>query len=458
MIALRDWFMEHFKTGVTGLQFPLYSPRQLPELEGESLILTWDQVDADSIISHKDIVIWREKTGWEVYDRFEEIVIILKHKYGSCLADLIPTLRSLYALYGDSSAASAHVAHARQSLAADVPAAQFHWVQLQTAIREGDARTIQQYLAQGGDPNVRTTIPNSTDTLLHVAARHRQSGIAFMLIAAHADVNATDVFEHPPLVEALDTRFMPAVGRNPARCGFNPEALQVERTTALVRILVLAGANLSGLNRPFSQLQGLQREMYRPPLIIAAHYGYIDALRFMLAQGAAIDEVDHFGDTPLIMALRWGQTEAVRQLLAAGADINRVPYHPDNAADSQIQLVIKSGRFDPADKPALIQRMIDAGADVNAINAVGDSALLTAVRFGTDYYYAFVTITDRSSNSTVQVEAFPVQHKLPPAPLGALIGLFKAANADMNVRDRDGKTARELAAAAGLSDVANLLV
>ena len=197
--------------------------------------------------------------------------------------------------------------------------------------------------------------------------------------------------------------------------------------------------------------------MYSPPISIAAQYGYVDALRFLIKRGAELDAIDKFGDTPLIMALRWGQTEAADALIAAGADVNRLPYQPFDAADSQIQLVIKSNRFDPADKPALIQRMIDAGADVNAINAVGDSVLLSAVRFATDHYYAFVGITDRSGKSTVQVEAFPVQDKLPAEQLVVIIGMLRAVNADVTIRDRDGKTAREVAIEAGLADIARLL-
>jgi HEAT repeat protein len=95
---------------------PLDSPEQLPELEGETLILTWDQIQSDSIILHGDVMIWRERTGWEVYDRFEEIAIILKRKYGKHLVDILPTARSLFALYGDSTAASFHVTSVRESL------------------------------------------------------------------------------------------------------------------------------------------------------------------------------------------------------------------------------------------------------------------------------------------------------------------------------------------------------
>jgi hypothetical protein len=99
---------------------PLTAPEQLPHLPGETpLILTWDQIEAHSLVLHGDRVIWRERTGWEVYARFEEIAGILKQRYGGRLVDLVPTPRSLYALYGDSTAACFHVAGVRESLGKD---------------------------------------------------------------------------------------------------------------------------------------------------------------------------------------------------------------------------------------------------------------------------------------------------------------------------------------------------
>jgi len=83
----------------------LHSPDQLPDIPGDELIFSWDQLESESIIRHGDRVIWQETTGWEVYDRFVEIVEILKQKYGRRLADVVPTLRSEYALYGDAAKA-----------------------------------------------------------------------------------------------------------------------------------------------------------------------------------------------------------------------------------------------------------------------------------------------------------------------------------------------------------------
>jgi len=434
----------------------LYSPRQLPELEGESLKLTWDQIDADSIISHGEQIVWRERTGWEVYDRFEEITEIFRHKYGQRLVEIVPTERSRYALYGDSTRASFHVESARRSLQeepSDKPLSEFYWFTLEGAIRKADSETVRQYLARGGDPNLRSLARGSSDTPLHIAARHRQTEIARMLIAAGAEVNATAAFQKPPLVDALDTRFMSAA--RPKGHGFrvDPEQLRIELTTELVKLLVHAGANLSGLNRPFSELTGLDREMYEPPLSIAAKYGYADALRFLLEQGADTEVEDYFGDTPLIMAVRCGQPEPALILIAAGADVGRVPNSPNHADETQLVMVVRSERFSFEEKLELIRKMVAAGADVNRPDATGDTPLIRAVRLGADYHYAVIGFGSEP-NVEWRVTKSTEHRKWSPQDVGGLVSGLLAAGADRSIRDRDGKTAREIASEAGLANVA----
>lgn len=159
----------------------------------------------------------------------------------------------------------------------------------------------------------------------------------------------------------------------------------------------------------------------------------------------------------MIEALRWGQAEAAQILIAAGADVNREPYTPNNAATTQLLLIIKSERFDPAQKVPLIRQMLEAGADVNRVDAIGDSPLLTAVRFGTDQYYAIIGVGDRANNYSWQVLKWPVQKKASPAQIAPLIQVLRAAGADINIRDRDGKTAREIASEGGLTELVALL-
>ncbi len=436
---------------------PLYSPRQLPDLDGERLVLTWDQDCADSIVRYGAITVWNERSGWEVYDRFEEIAVILKHKYGSRLVDLLPTPSSRYALLGDSSAAIFHVASARAALGKDAPVETFYWSQLQDAVRTGDTETIRRFLAQGGDPNMRRVPDDSSDTLLHMAARRRQPAIARMLIAAGAYVNVLDGLLASPLGAALDNRFLIAARPPPGRLRINPETLEIERTTELATMLVLAGANLSGLDRPYSQITGRQREYYQPPLHLAARYGYLDVLRLLLDHGAQVDVEDFFANTPLHEALNYGQAEAAAILIAADADVNRARDQPGNPAETPLLMVVKSHEYSIDEKVSLIHALAEAGADVNTTNTVGDSPVLAAVRYGTDQRYSIIGVTEKDGSSSWRIETWPVYEKLPPAQIAALVVALRVAGADMEARDRDGKTAGDLAREAGLTDVEVLL-
>jgi ankyrin repeat protein len=453
-----ELFCSPRRTGNDVIQtFPLYSPRQLPDLDGAEIALTWDQDGADSIVRYGDMTVWRERTGWEVYDRFEEIALILKHKYGSRLVDLVPTPNSRYALIGDSSAATFHVASAREALGKDAPVERFYWNQLQDAVRTGDNETIRRFLAQGGDPNMRRAPHDKNDTLLHMAARRRQVAIARMLIAAGAYVNVLDALLASPLVAAMDNRFLIAARPPPGRLRIDPETLEIERTTELVTMLALAGANLSGLDRPYSQITGRQREFYQPPLHLAARYGYLDVLRLLLDNGAEADIDDFFANTPLHEALNYGQAQVATMLIGAGADVNRARNQPGNPAETPLLMLVKSHEYDTDEKLSLIQALAEAGADANKTNTVGDSPVLAAVRYGTDQRYSIIGVTDKGGAFSWRIEAWPVYEKLPPAQIAALVAALRAVGADIDARDRDGKTARDLALEAGLADVAALV-
>lgn len=436
---------------------PLFSPHQLPDLDGNEMVFEWDQDGPDSIVRYGDVVVWHERTGWEVYDRFEDIAAILNYRYGSQLRDLVPTSRSYYALLGDSSAATFRVEHARAALQ-HVPSIEaFTWFSLKQAVHANDIALIRRFLAQGGDPNIRRDPSDTNDMLLHVAARRRLPAIARMLIAAGANVNVLDGLLASPLVAALDPYLLPNARPPSGRNRIDQSALKVERTAELVQMLLLAGANVSGLDRPFSELSARQRALYKPPLQLAARYGYEDALRLLLEHGAAVDVEDGFGDTPLHLALVCGQVETTRHLVAGGADVNRVRNQPGNPANTPLLMLTTSHESDTRAKVTLISTLVAAGADVNATNTIGDTALLAAVRYGTKRRYAMTGSADGNQPVVWQIESLPVYVPLAPAHIAAIAVALCRAGANTEIRDRDGYTARELAGAAGLNNVAALL-
>ncbi len=105
-----DWELAKLKTEIN-----------LPDLAGESLTLTWDFEFAEdstpiTVIKHGEREIWRELACYEGFRRYEEIVDILKKKYGPRLADVAPTEVSKTYLYGDKFLSIDVVKKVRESL------------------------------------------------------------------------------------------------------------------------------------------------------------------------------------------------------------------------------------------------------------------------------------------------------------------------------------------------------
>ncbi len=79
---------------------------------------------------------------------------------------------------------------------------------------------------------------------------------------------------------------------------------------AAVRRLVEAGEDVNGLDL----------EWLRSPLLWAAEQGHTDLARFLLDRGADIEDKADEGESPLLLAAYGGHQDTVRLLLERGAD------------------------------------------------------------------------------------------------------------------------------------------
>ncbi len=95
---------EKFLTDATASE--LREPEQLPDLDGEEIVIDWDfesdQEDTRwTVLRHDGTEIFREYAYWEGIGRFEQVLWILREKYGSRLVGLSPTDASQLYLLGD---------------------------------------------------------------------------------------------------------------------------------------------------------------------------------------------------------------------------------------------------------------------------------------------------------------------------------------------------------------------
>ncbi|MGV0838462.1 hypothetical protein [Mycolicibacterium thermoresistibile] len=84
----------------------LRSTDELPDLSDERLVVEWDMERADdgehqTVLRVGEREIWREFAFWEGITRFEQVVEVLRDKYGRRLVEVRPTRRSQLYLLGD---------------------------------------------------------------------------------------------------------------------------------------------------------------------------------------------------------------------------------------------------------------------------------------------------------------------------------------------------------------------
>ncbi|HEU4326870.1 MAG TPA: ankyrin repeat domain-containing protein [Roseiflexaceae bacterium] len=420
----------------------LRSPEQLPAIEGDELVFTWDQHGEDSIVTCGEQLVWRERTGWEVYERFEEIAVVLQRRYGPRLRDLVPTPGSKWALFGDSSRGSGHVASARAQLASGAPR-QYTFAELDRAVELPDIGTLRLYLLSGADPDIAD--PDTGATLLHRAAMRRQPSVVRLLVEFGASVSRPARDGRTALGAALEE---PTATSQPARA-----------TLEIVRVLVGAGAPLGIPDLPPGAAQPVRP--HKPPLALAAKNGHLEALAVLLEHGAAVDARDSGGMTALHDALLYGWTEAARQLLAAGADPGAT--NGPRATTPLLLAVRPLERIDQA--AALVLLLVRSGAALDQADREGVTPLLAAAREGRfDLVLLLLALgadacrRDRAGQSVLHRLPWAVRHTaLSPGQIVALVEALRSAGADPAARDNAGATAAEQARSWGQDRLAALL-
>jgi ankyrin repeat protein len=228
----------------------------------------------------------------------------------------------------------------------------------------GHSTCVALLLEAGAEVNAQSA---EGFTPLFVAAQENKVDCARLLLAAHAQVNLATVSGDTPLLTAA-----------------------AHGNTACLKLLLEAGAVVDACGP-----QGIT------PLFVAAQEGQLECVEALLSAGANKDAETKDGTTVLHTAARGGDRHIVQHLLDAGADPNAGHFRASavhlaliaehfnvvklllsrgakaNAPQGPDSLVplfdaIKQGNMD------MVDLLLDAGADVQAADSKGFTALHTA--------------------------------------------------------------------------------
>ena len=219
---------------------------------------------------------------------------------------------------------------------------------LTTAVVEGNAGIVEQFLQRGLDPDFVPPGPTG-ESLLMMAASKQQAYIVQLLLNYHASVYKKDKQGYPAIVHALF------------------QAVDTD-VTEVLRLLLEANADTNILVGNLS------------PLTIAVSQGNAEAVKLFLEYGAS-PNYPEVGVRPIMVAsVRKDPIKLMELLLSYGADVDAQTKEGDTALmillDSQDSNRHRIG-------PSVASFLVDtAGANVQIRNEAGKSARDIAIANG----------------------------------------------------------------------------
>lgn len=281
---------------------------------------------------------------------------------------------------------------------------------LHRAALKGQKAMVQFLLGRGADVQAKDA---QGQTALHLAAYRGFVAVAQALLDGGADANATDDFGLTPL-----------------------HAAAWQGHPAVARLLITRGANVN------AQVlrQGPQRfSTGETPLHLAARSGQQTVAEVLVASGARLDAPAE-GGSPLAVAIEARQPNVAQWLLhqCARAGIR------DAAADSLLLRVLGSlampGIRDA--RPALselVQPLLDHGADPNARDSSGATALMRAAQLRRADLVKLLLERRADVNARDEM-GWTALHYAVARAAKEIVTLLLAHGADVNLADNSGQT------------------
>ena len=209
------------------------------------------------------------------------------------------------------------------------------------------------------------------------------------------------------------------------------------------------------------------------PLHIAVTKSNMDLVTLLLGKDANLHSVTTYGKTPLHIAADKGDEGIIEKLLAHNADPSLQDAPGNTSLHLAVQLkqktrseLVKGGDSNMSIFPAsyqacsvqTLQAIIDHGADVNAVNNRGQTALQLACIEGQNNFVKILLDAGTDPNITDTLGDSCIHAVIHGHCSTATIHRIIDRCADINAMSKDGTTPLLLACSTGLSDAVKLLL
>jgi ankyrin repeat protein len=188
------------------------------------------------------------------------------------------------------------------------------------------------------------------------------------------------------------------------------------------------------------------------PLLLASRYDHAQAARALLVRGADVNARDKRGFTPLMRAVLNGSVETVKTVLEFKPDLNAQTTDPDPNTSGSTALMYAVAK----NRKEVVDRLLDAGADINESDVTVGSALTWAAYYDREDLVADLLERGADPNVVNSVGGTPL---IVAATKGStrIVRQLLEHGADPEAKSKDGKNALQWAKDVHRADVAKVL-
>lgn len=228
----------------------------------------------------------------------------------------------------------------------------------------GMARTAQALLDKGADPRLKCGKEGNPP--LHLAAQHNRGELCTMLIAAGAQVKATNRLLETALHRAASSG-LPQAGLILLKHGADARARMLSGATALHEAAIEQHADTllaAALLAHGAQVDAVT-ENGSTALHYAARHNKGQLVEFLIGKGAQVDRASRYGRAPIHDAAIYGNSNNCQTLVRLGANAH--------AVDQRGATALHHAAFNS--HPDCCEALVSLGLQVDAINENGETPL-----------------------------------------------------------------------------------